>query len=465
MLSPRTLLVGALLGGLLVGAGTRAAAQDDQDGLQRPERLTIGTADQLLGSLTPDEQTLYFASNRNTITEIYEQSISAGSSKLVFDEGAEVTWPRVSPDGKHLLYISFRNEASGQLCVRTLPKGDARCLSSTKRAVQAQWVSPSQAVLLSRPDAQADMRVSMVDMVGGLSARTLLERNVTSLAASPDGRWLVYTPIERYVPRIGPGFAARAGRDLVAQRIDRPGERPVVLKLDAPGLTGQAAFSTDGKTLFFIQFVSDSNHDGVIDGDDHGLLFRVPFDTSRDDAPGTLIGASPEQLTDASWNCQYPSPSKHRVVLTCDRGGHLDAYSVPLSGMVPEDWDAKHLRAEADLTTSAYELMLLHTRILQVEKDPERRRNEMVTLLRLHLRQDEFEAASFYSTHISQEEDARTAGVGSALRALCEHRRARRARERGRLALDFIPDSKARRARRDQGGQRRGRSGAPGRAQ
>lgn len=440
MLSPHALLVI----GFIAGLGASAAAQDDRDGLQRPERLTIGTADQLLGSLSPDEQTLYFASNRNTIMEIFEQQATAGAPKLLFDEEAEVTWPRVSPDGKQLLYVSFRRDASGQLCARALPKGDARCLSGSPGAVQAQWVSASTAVLLSRPSAQSDMRVSLVDMNGGLSAKTLFDRNVTSLAASPDGRWLVYTPIERYVPRIGPGFAARAGRDLVAQRLDRPGDQPVVLKLDAPGLTGQAAFSTDGKILFFIQFTSDSNHDGLIDGDDHGVLFRVPFDTSKDDAPGKLIGASPEQLTDASWNCQYPSPSAHRVVMTCDHGGHLDAYSLPLSGMVPDDWDVKRLRAEADVTTSDYKLMLLHTQILQLEKDPEQRRSEMVSLLRLHLRTGEFEAADFYSTHISREKNPATAGVGSALRALCEHRRALRARERGRLTLDFAIDSKAR---------------------
>ncbi len=37
---------------------------------------------------------------------------------VAFDEGSDVTWPRVSPDGKALLYISFREQASGQLCVR-----------------------------------------------------------------------------------------------------------------------------------------------------------------------------------------------------------------------------------------------------------------------------------------------------------------------------------------------------------
>ena len=440
MLSPRALLVV----GFVAGLGASAAAQDDRNGLQRPERLTIGTADQLLGSLSPDERTLYFASNRNTTTEIYQQEATAGAAKLLFDEGAEVTWPRVSPDGKALLYISFRHDASGQLCARSLPKGDAHCLPGSSGAVQAQWVSGSTAVLLSRPDPQSDMRVSMVNMSGRLSARTLFDRNVTNLAVSPDGRWLVYTPIERYVARIGPGFAARAGRDLVAQRIDRLNDPPVVLKLDAPGITGQSAFSADGKILFFIQFVSDSNHDGVLDGNDHGILYRVPFDASRDDAPRTLIGASPAQLTDASWNCQYPTPSKHRVVMTCDRGGHLDAYALPLSGMIPEDWDAKHLRAEADVTTSEYQLVLLHTQILQVEQDPDQRRSEMVSLLRLHLRMDEFEAADFYSMHISQEKNEATAGMGASLRALCEHRRALRAREQGRLALDFMIDSKAR---------------------
>jgi Tol biopolymer transport system component len=434
----------ALWLGLAVCVGLAANAQDDADGLVRPERLTIGTSDQFLGTLSPDGRTLYYASTRNTTTELFAQDLTAGSSSLLFDEGADVTWPRVSADGKHILYISYREDAAGQLCVRELPKGERRCLRGDSGAVQAQWIDARHILLLSRPAQQGDMRVSTVEVDRRLSARTLFDRNLTGPAVSPDGRWLVYTPMERYVERIGPGFAAKAGRALVAQRLDRPTAPPVTLALDAPGLTGQAAFSRDGRWLYFVQFVSDSNQDGTIDASDHGVLFKIAFDAARDDAPNVLTGIAPQQLTDASWNCQYPSPGAQRLIATCSRSGHLDIYGLPLSGMVPEDWGADRLRAELDVTTSAYEQLLLHAQRLQVERDPSQRRSEMISLIRLHLQHDEFDAADFHAKHVAALKDKATSGLGTAMRVLCEYRRALRARERGRLSLDFIPESRKR---------------------
>src|SRR5688500_9637878 len=101
---------------LLVGI---AWAQDDEDGgLSRLSRLTVGVGERFLGQLAPDGNTLIFVSNRNIATEIFVQGLEQGRERRLFDEGADVPWPRVSPDGKRLLYISFRNPASGQLCVR-----------------------------------------------------------------------------------------------------------------------------------------------------------------------------------------------------------------------------------------------------------------------------------------------------------------------------------------------------------
>ncbi len=439
MLSPRIALSLTLT--LALCAVAPARAQDDADGLRRPERLTIGTADQFLGTVSPDGGTLYFASNRNTATELYAEDLVAGSSRLLFDEGADVTWPRVSPDGKQLLYISFRGDALGELCVRELPKGARRCLADGSGAVQAQWIDAHRVLMVSRPSAQGDMRVSIVQAGPRLSARTLFDRNLTGPAVSPDGRWLVYTPVERYVERIGPGFAAKAGRELIAQRIDRPELPPTRIELDAPGLTGQPGFSPDGKVLFFVQFVSDSNQDGVIDGGDNGVLFRAPFEQARDDAAQRLTGTSPEQLTDASWNCQYPFASAQRLLATCARGGHLDVYGLPLDGVVPSDWGPDRLRAEIDVTTRPFELLLLHAQLLQMEQDLPKRRNERLNLIRLHLQLDEFEAAEFHARHVAAQ-DRGTADLGTAMRVLCEHRRALRARERGHLSLDFAEDAR-----------------------
>ncbi len=439
---------GRAAAGLAVGlalAGV-AFAQDDEadDGLRRPQRLTVGSADQLLGQLGPDARTLYYVSNRNTTTEIDVQDLADGRSHLLFDEGTDVSWPRVSPDGRAILYVSFRERATGQLCVRDLPgAGGRRCLGDEGSALQAEWIDAHRIALVSRPAVQADLALLEVTVGHALSARPLLQRNLTSPAISPDGRWVVYVPVERQAPRVGAAFAGRAAGRLEAARLDRPGA-PIQLALDLPGESSQPAFSRDGQHLYVAQFYSDSNHDETIDNDDHGVLFRVPFPSQRDDAPSVATAAFPEQLTDGSWNCQYPAPAADRLIATCSRGQGLDLYELPLDGEVPSAWTAERVAEEIELGGSQADRLLLYRHRLARATNLVGRRLNMVRLVRLHLDADEFGPAEFYARHVAALDDAEAAGLSSPLLVLIEQRRARRDRERGRMGADFADEARRR---------------------
>lgn len=431
--------------GLLMGSLSAAWAQDS-DGIRQPERLTVGVADQFQGQLTPDGKELFFLSNRNVIREVYHQDLESGQPRLLFDEGADVSWARVSPDGRLLLYISYRDDAAGQLCVRELrdPRNPRRrCLNDGARAVEAQWMGPRQILLLSRASPQSNLRVLNVTVGAQLVARPLLDRNLTNPAVSPDGRWLVYVPVERYVERIGPGFAARAAQRLEAVRLDRDAA-PHPLVLDLPGWTGQPAFSLDGRSLYFTQFFTDSNHDGVVDAGDNGVLFRLPFAKDADDAPARAAQSFPQQLTDSSWNCQYPSPASAQLITTCSRSGELDIFSLPLEGLLPATWDAARLQLEIDLSGRPVEQQILYRHLLARQSSASERRQTLSQLIYLHLEIDEFDVAQFYAHKLAAASDPATAGLESPLQVQIAHRRALRARERGRLSLDFAEESRAR---------------------
>jgi Tol biopolymer transport system component len=194
----------------------------DDDDLVRPRRLTVGVADDLLGQLGADGRTLYFVSNRDTTNQLFVQTLADGHARPLFDDGADVTWPRVSPDGRAILYISFRERASGQLCVRRLPQGDdRRCLDDPSAALQAEWLDASRIALVARQSVEADLRILEVSTAGTLSTRPLLDRNMTSPAISPDGRWLVYVPVARTVSSVGPAFAAHAAQVLEVVALHR----------------------------------------------------------------------------------------------------------------------------------------------------------------------------------------------------------------------------------------------------
>ncbi|MFO6418983.1 hypothetical protein ACLBKS_02130 [Hylemonella sp. W303a] len=426
----------------------RAGAGAGDDGLRVPTRLTVGLGDQFLGQLAPDGNTLLFVSNRNIVTELYAQDLEQGRERRLFDEGADVTWPRLSPDGRHLLYISFRREAGGQLCVREWPRGEGptqevgnrRCLGADVLALQAEWKNDRQIVLLHRTTIQDDLQLSLLEMVppkeggegGAFQVHPLSSRNLSSPAVSPDGRWLVYVPLRRSAQPVGPGFAARASAQLEALRLDQPGATPVPLALDLPGQSGQPAFSRDGRWLYVTQFFTDSNADGVIDADDRGVLFRLPFDSERDDAVERAVATRPDQLTSQAWNCQYPAPATEVLMATCERRGTLDVYQLPLDGQVPAAWDLPRLRAELSMVDRKEDEILLYRQRTQRENQPGARRLLLMRLARLHMGLEDFDAAAFYARRMRALDDPATVGLEAPLLALIEHRQGLKLAEQGR---------------------------------
>ncbi len=88
--------------------------------VREPARLTAGTADQFLGTIAPDGRHLYFVSNRNATAQLFAKDLVTGHERLVFDDGADVSFPRVSPDGTQVLYVSSRDDAGGDVCLRPL---------------------------------------------------------------------------------------------------------------------------------------------------------------------------------------------------------------------------------------------------------------------------------------------------------------------------------------------------------
>jgi hypothetical protein len=442
-MASQSLLRGIAIGLAVTGVTAFARADNvDDDDLRKPQRLTVGVADDLLGQLAPDGKALYFVSNRDTTTELFVQNLADGRARTLFDDGADVTWPRISPDGRALLYISFRDSAAGQLCVRRLPEGDARkCLpGSSGAALQAEWIDRERIALVTRQSIQGDLRIQEVTTRGALSARPLLDRNMTSPAVSPDGRWLVYVPVARKVESVGPAFAAHAAETLEAIPLDAVSTPPVKLAFNLPGQSGQPAFARDGRSLYVVQFFTDTNHDGAVDAADHGVLFRVPITFDH----GAPVTGPPEQLTETSWNCEYPAPARDRLIATCSQDASLDVYSLPLDGEVPDGWSMQTLLNAIDDADTLVAEQLLTSRRLARETTPGGRRRAMLALVLVHLQKEEFRAAEYFAEQVATLRDPATAGISLPLRLLVQQRRAERRQEQGRLVEGFRTEALAR---------------------
>lgn len=411
---------------------------EDRLAVRLPERLTAGGADHFMGVLAPDAGALWFVGDDARTLELFVQRPPTAGARRAFDGSGDVAWPRPSPDGRHLAYVSYVADATGDACVRPADGGDERCLTGLDTAeLQVLWLDAGHLGVLSRSRLHGDFRL-VSHAIDGSGTRVLLERNAVGVAVSPDGRWLAWVPLRRARREVGVTFSNRTAPGLRLARLGAGGAgEPVAWVPPLPGVTGYPAFSPDGRWLYFAQYLNDTNRDGHIDGNDHGVVFRVPFDAAA--APPVTDGV-PSQLTSARWNCHYPSPSADRLVLTCSLGGSLDVYTLPLDGAVPAAWDPERLAAERGAARDLWTKLLISGRLLAATSAPAARAPILRDMAWTHLALREHESAAFYATRLADEAatpDAPQARVGRLLAALAFHRRDDAALARGRPSLPY----------------------------
>jgi cellulose synthase operon protein C len=403
-----------------------------------PQRLTAGPGDHFMGAMVPGKQQLVYVSNEDSLAQVHLLDLARGVPRLLFDDRADAMWPRPSPDGKWILYIGHETDAAGDVCIRRIDGSQRRCLTGARSAEsQAIWLPGGDSIaVVSRAGLNADFQLRRIPLTGG-AGEVLIDRNLASPAASPDGRWLVYVPIDRRRRDVGPNFLARASGRLELAPLAPTGP-PTTIKLDLPGTSAFPVFSRDGAWLYFIQYLNDTNFDGEIDGNDNGVLFRVGF------ANG--VRGAPEQLSSASWNCQYPAPAAEQLIATCFYQNAVQVYALPLSGSVPADWNRQRLDDELSATSDRWQQLLLLSRLAALATTPEQLGPILVETVRLHLELGEFESAEFYARRVAGLSGP-LAPVGTVLAEIADHRRSSRRLSRGMLSAPFVREARDRLAR------------------
>lgn len=437
------LCMSVLIGALIPTLGYAKKKKDDSPkDLFEPQRLTAGASNQFMGSFTGDGKALYFVSDTHVSTEIFVQDPVESGAELVFDENADVGQPQISADGKTLAYISYRSDSTGDVCLRDMVTRESWCKTGLESAdLQVRW-SPNgkNLLILKREGINGSMRlVAMSPDSESKKEAVLLERNMLRPSLHVDGNWFAYIPLTAGSDVVGVSFSQKSTPGIA---LYKRGGKTVLYTPALPGSSSLPAFGPQGKYLYFVQYLNDTNGDGSIDGDDNAVIFRVPFDASAKNPTG---GKRPEQLTSAELSCMYPSPQKDTILLTCSRQDSLDVYSLPSSGMVPVKWDAERVRGEVFVARDHWTKLLLLGRLYALDDDKESRVEVLREMLVLHLELREYSSASYYTKQIQTlaGKNSETGKWSQALVEVVRHREGKEALVRGMLSQVYVKEAKS----------------------
>ena len=412
--------------------------------LLKPRRVTIGDNNHFMGVLGPGGRYLYYVTDEYNAYDLFVQSPVSSTGQPLFEAFGDITWPAISLDGKEVAYIRYETDSRGDACKRRIrSSGKARndredCRTTDDADLQIYWRNDGRLGVLLREQLHGDHV-----LLDGAFEKHPEQRdaNVVGLAISPDERWLAYVPLTRVREEVGVSFSNRTSAEGIRVRRAIAGAEEFGYEANLPGVSGYPVFSPDGAYLYFSQFLNDTNRDGVIDGEDNGVLFRAQF---QGDGEKPEFG-KPRQLTNARWNCHYPSIREKQMALTCAMDDNIHIYLLSPSGTVPADWDRERIATETERVRNRWSELLLRQHLLVSASDDPERAVQLKALTKLHLDLREYEAAIHYGEQRSEllrTEDSNDWWSELMIR-LARHRRADRALSRGRFREEYVRESNA----------------------
>ncbi|MGK5083389.1 hypothetical protein WDW37_08780 [Bdellovibrionota bacterium FG-1] len=385
------LIFGAIGFGSVAGADTITAQRKAAGNhLIALKKITIGPDDQYHGVVAPGGAALVFTRKSDLVPHLCRQNLTSGVVEDLLPLNADSQEAAISPEGL-LAFTYYKFNARGDICYRPLEgKVDEKmtCLRSDARERSSPfWKSARELGYLVRDMRSAVSQIVVQNIETG-AQEVLAEGKIWSPGMKAGGQYLFYNELTR---EAGGGDT----RVLVLQNIRTKSRQ--ILRFDLPGISGFPAVSDDEKFLFFSHYLNDTNNDNVIDGNDNSVVFRIAIEKVLSAKPHDEL--FPEQLTSVENNCSLPRPFGDQLYVTCAFEGALDVYQLPVTGVVPAQWDEKIL-ANAHQTSRTYQerILILNTlKFRSAKQDPQLLEER---LLSDHLLAGDISASDYFLTQV-----------------------------------------------------------------
>ncbi|MFP4379674.1 MAG: CHAT domain-containing protein [Candidatus Sumerlaeia bacterium] len=267
--------------------------------------------------IAPNSRFLIYVSDQPGSRDIFRLELPPARPRppqAMITTQAEDYAPRISPDGKRIVYVSTIDDALGDIWMARVDGGNpVRLTDRTTRDMDPTWLPDGESILFVSQVDNGAHRMERLDLA--TQKREVLEGTEGRMpCVSSDGRWLAFVDAQ--------------SRRLVLHEL-QSGERNFITDANRP--VANPRFSEDG-ALIFSMAADDTNTDGRYGEGDRWTIWRAEW--SGPISPKMKPTIFP--LTTTDWHSASPAPFAQGFFFAArtDRGS-MDIFSSSQSGAYP----------------------------------------------------------------------------------------------------------------------------------
>jgi Tol biopolymer transport system component len=295
-----------------------------------PTQITAGSESNFSPDISKDGRYLVFTSDRSVNKDLWKKDLRGGSAYKLSFHAADDFSPVLSADGKKIAFVSRRNDASGDIHImhfgwswKSLFNHSGENVDRVKAPnIEEQdpaWYPDGKRIIFTSRTPGSNTPQIMTANLKDLKAVPLENLYGHQPKVSPDGKQIVY---------VSKGNIYHF--DEVSRKITALTDNDKVIN-------GQPSFSEDGRSIYFIRYLADTNQDREINGNDVATIWKLDIPTQMNKEYKENFSMQP--ITNGGFSAYFPKPRGNNLYFTQENELGLDVFRLPIEGHFHSDLD------------------------------------------------------------------------------------------------------------------------------